>query len=222
MGIYNILLASMICPHCHEAAQVEIEIRFGDTRNMGVYAIGDRYAWLPGVSVQHGGRPENGNLDGEGYTECPLCRRDFFVKVLVREDQIQEVIYDPEKPGYVQPGGLPCEPVAVITEPPKGFPPAWKPIAGSSRPGKITYNEKWQLTPQIQHLLEQLSRLGVDVYSTIGGVDYTLLVPHGHPAQVYDEIENLMNALGKAVGRKVQYVDWYPHGYKFRIEAGKK
>jgi hypothetical protein len=101
MGTYNTLRASMDCPRCHGSALMEIELSFGDTRNLHQYEIGDRYEWLPLKAPQNGGRPENGNLDGEGYVECPLCERDFFVKVQVRADTIQLVEVDSSKAPYV-------------------------------------------------------------------------------------------------------------------------
>ncbi|MEW6404724.1 MAG: hypothetical protein AB1649_23250 [Chloroflexota bacterium] len=63
--------------------------------------MGDQYRWIPNKSVQNGGRPENGNMDGEEYGECPLCRLDFHVKVLIREDVIAGVEPDLEKASYI-------------------------------------------------------------------------------------------------------------------------
>jgi hypothetical protein len=101
MGTYNLLQVRMPCPRCQQLANVELEIHLGDTRGMEKYSIGDRYQWLPNQAVQNGGRPENGNIDGEGYGECPLCDRDFFVKVLIRNDVIQGVEPDFEKHPYI-------------------------------------------------------------------------------------------------------------------------
>ena len=58
------------------------------------FNLGDRYVWRDGKEVQNGGRPENGNIDGEGYVECRLCKKDFFVKVEVRNDVIENVEKD--------------------------------------------------------------------------------------------------------------------------------
>lgn len=102
MGTYNKLNAIITCPHCGENAPVEIEIRFGDTRQMQDYSLGDSYAWLVGKSVQNGGRPAGGSMDGEGYTVCPQCQRDFFVKVSIFEDVITAVEPAEEKPGYIR------------------------------------------------------------------------------------------------------------------------
>ena len=79
---------------------MEIELFFGDTRGMSICAIGEPYQWIPQKAVQNGGRPKNGDLDGEGYCECPLCQRDFFVRVRVRGDILEGVQVNNEKPGY--------------------------------------------------------------------------------------------------------------------------
>jgi predicted regulator of Ras-like GTPase activity (Roadblock/LC7/MglB family) len=109
MGTYNILRTTLTCPHCHKTADVEIELSFGDTRAMDDCSIGDPYKWIPQKAVQNGGRPEKGDLDGEGYGECPSCHRDFFVKVFVRRDIINGVEVDFEKSGYISPSGHPAE-----------------------------------------------------------------------------------------------------------------
>jgi hypothetical protein len=87
--------------------------------------------------------------------------------------------------------------------------------------GEITYNEKWNLTPRIKDLLEQVSRFGVNIYSSLGESNYTFLVPSYLSHEEYNEVERLLREVGKAVQRKVNYVDWYPHGTKFRIDGPK-
>lgn len=62
-----------------------IDLYFG-IRDQLVYCPGAFYAWAPEKSIVNGGRPVGGNLDGEGYSECPLCHKDFFVVVKVRND----------------------------------------------------------------------------------------------------------------------------------------
>jgi hypothetical protein len=78
-------------------------------------------------------------------------------------------------------------------------------------------NEKWDLTPKIKSLLEQLVKFGADISSTWRGNDYTILVPPNLSREQQDEVDHLMNKLAKEVGGKLNYVDWYPHGWKFRI-----
>jgi hypothetical protein len=217
MGTYNILQSSITCPHCNTLVSVEIEMRFGSTLRMEKFVIGNYYRWVSGKPVQHGGRPERGNLDGEGYAECPHCRRDFFVKVMVREDKLESVKPDTEKAAYIQSSDavstLPSPKTAdqAATTQPSGLKP------GISGTGQIFYNEKWNLTPRIRDSLEQLVEFGVDIFSTIGGDDYTMLAPPNLSREQQDEVERLMQKLAKEVGGKVNYVDWYPHGWKFRI-----
>lgn len=102
MGMFNYLLAHMICPRCHESVDVKVECFFGYRSEMKTFHLGDSYEWWPRKAVQNGGRPPDGNIDGEGYTECPACRKDFFVKVIVRGDIIQGVEPDPNKLPYIR------------------------------------------------------------------------------------------------------------------------
>jgi Fe-S cluster assembly scaffold protein SufB len=53
---------------------------------MDTFVIGDQYKWFSNRAVVNGGRPPDGNIDGEGYTECPQCGWHYFVKVIVRGD----------------------------------------------------------------------------------------------------------------------------------------
>jgi hypothetical protein len=101
MGTYNILRAEIKCPHCNRIAPQQVDLYFGYTNEMLEYKIGDKYLWCFGKEVQNGGRPENGNINGEGYVECELCKKDFFVKVEVRNDVIQKIKYDSTKKSYI-------------------------------------------------------------------------------------------------------------------------
>jgi hypothetical protein len=217
MGTYNILQTNITCLHCNALVDVEIELRFGNTLRMEKFVIGDYYRWVSGKPVQNGGRPEKGNLEGEGYAECPNCRRDFFVKVMVREDKLESVKPDTEKAAYIQSSdavSIPPSPKTTdqfTATQPSGLKP------GISGTGQIFHNEKWELTPKIKSLLEQLVKFGVDISSTWRGDDYTILVPPDLSREQQDEVDRLMNKLAKEVGGKLNYVDWYPHGWKFRI-----
>lgn len=102
MTTFNLLQASLRCPHCNTLVNAEIKIFFGNTSQMERFIVGDQYQWLTGKAVQNGGRPEMGDLDGEGYTECPHCQRDFFVKVIIRQDKIEGIKPDLEKAGHKQ------------------------------------------------------------------------------------------------------------------------
>ena len=79
---------------------MEIELKLG-FRSQISYRIGDRYRWIVGKAVQNGGRPENGNIDGNGYSECPFCGRDFFVIVHIRSDVIEGAIANDAKEAYI-------------------------------------------------------------------------------------------------------------------------
>jgi hypothetical protein len=217
MGTRNILQTEITCPHCNTLVNVEIELFFGDTRTMDRFEIGNMYQWISGKTVQHGGRPEKGNLDGEGYTECPQCRRDFFVKVMVRGDKIKGVELDTEKTAYIPTSDGTTTQLSADAVQQVDINPVWQPKPRVRTIGQITYNEKWDLTPPIEDVLQQLIKFGVDVFSTVGGSDYTILVPLDLSREQQDEVERLMRMLGKAAKGKVEYVDWYPHGWEFRI-----
>lgn len=79
---------------------MEIEIKFGDTSNMLRLKPKDHYPWKQGKAARNGGRPEGGNLDGEGYAECPNCSKDSFFVVVIRKDVIIDAHPDAEKHGY--------------------------------------------------------------------------------------------------------------------------
>ncbi len=100
MGVYNTLTTDMQCPRCGQSHEIEVDLYFG-FRNMISYRLGDKYQWGAGQSVKKGARPPDGNLDGEGYVECPVCRKDFFVKVAVRSDIIEGVEPDRDRPGHI-------------------------------------------------------------------------------------------------------------------------
>lgn len=101
MGTYNVLITKMQCPRCNQNGEQEIEIYFGNTSKMLEFKISDKYLWCVGKEIQNGGRPENGNLDGEGYTECKFCKKDFFVNVKVRNDVIEGFELDSTKKPYI-------------------------------------------------------------------------------------------------------------------------
>ena len=100
MGLYNMLRTVFTCPYCGCTSELEIDLYFG-FRNLITYGIGDLYRWKKCDSVKKGGRPSDGDLDGEGYAECESCKRDFFVIVRVRNDVIDSVKYDPTKKPYI-------------------------------------------------------------------------------------------------------------------------
>jgi len=102
MGTYNILKTEIKCPCCNQITEQQIDLYFGYTNEMLEFNLGDKYLWCFGKEFQNGGRPENGNIDGEGYVLCELCRRDFFVKVAVRNDVIGNIEFDLTKKPFLK------------------------------------------------------------------------------------------------------------------------
>lgn len=96
MANFNRFSFRMKCPRCGCEADFVVDLYFG-FRDQITYQKGDVYRWTSSPMVSKGGRPPEGNLDGEGYTECPECHRDFFVRVLVRNDILQGAIPDLDK-----------------------------------------------------------------------------------------------------------------------------
>lgn len=101
MSLYNILYISLSCPRCGERVDTTVECKFGYVNEMRELMIGDRYPWRVRAQPQNGGRPKGGNVDGDGYMECPRCNKDSFLRVIVREDVICDVEPNGKKPGYV-------------------------------------------------------------------------------------------------------------------------
>lgn len=100
MSTYNILLISLECPHCHRREMVEVETFFG-FGNLINYSVGDSVSWVAGNRLpKNGGRPDGGDLNGEGYCECPHCGLDYFVVVEVRNDTILGATIDKSRPGF--------------------------------------------------------------------------------------------------------------------------
>ncbi|MEO7719290.1 MAG: hypothetical protein ABIY70_24075 [Capsulimonas sp.] len=77
-----------------------INLYFG-FRDLLEYRLGDMYEWRERKQPQNDGRPAGGNVDGAGYTECPVCLKDSFWIVEVRSDIIRSVRPDPEKQPYL-------------------------------------------------------------------------------------------------------------------------
>jgi hypothetical protein len=96
MSNYNHLSARLTCPRCGREADMTVDLYFG-LRDQLDYKFGDRYSWTNSPIVKNGGRPPDGNLEGEGYTECPLCKKDFFVAVKVDQDILKAARPDPSK-----------------------------------------------------------------------------------------------------------------------------
>jgi transcription elongation factor Elf1 len=93
MGTYNVLYSSMTCSRCGQTTEMAIQIYFGYL-NLISYHIGDLVEWRPRKMVQNGGRPANGCLEADGYVVCPICDKDFWVKVMVLADHLTGVSID--------------------------------------------------------------------------------------------------------------------------------
>lgn len=102
MGTYNILKTKIECPRCNKIVAQEIDLHFGYTNEMLEFNLGDKYRWHFGKESQNGGRPENGDIEGEGYVVCEICRGDFFVKVAVKNDVIESVEFDSSKKPFLK------------------------------------------------------------------------------------------------------------------------
>jgi hypothetical protein len=90
----------MSCPHCGEDLEMEVDLYFV-LRNQIEYKFGDKVEWIPQKAVKNGGRPENGNLDGEAYSECPKCKKDFFIIAHIKNDVIESLEANLEKKSYI-------------------------------------------------------------------------------------------------------------------------
>lgn len=93
--------AEIECPRCNQITRQDVDLYFGYNNEMSEYKLGDKYIWRLGKAVHNGGRPASGNMDGDGYVECNLCRKDFFVKVLVRNDVLLSVETNSAKEPYI-------------------------------------------------------------------------------------------------------------------------
>lgn len=103
MGIYNKVFETLACPRCGSESRMEFDLYFG-YRNLIEYNMGDRYEWVQTSSLKKGGRPEGGNLDGEAYTVCPVCERDFFAIAKIRNDILESIEPDLSKRPHVPDG----------------------------------------------------------------------------------------------------------------------
>jgi len=101
MALYNQIPVNLKCPRCGREAEMMVDLYFG-FRDQLRYKLGDSCRWTGSPLVKNGGRPQGGNLDGEGYTECPLCKRDFFVIVKVRSDVFEGAEADQSKNPFIE------------------------------------------------------------------------------------------------------------------------
>jgi len=217
MATNNILYAKMICPLCEQCVETEIKINIGDTRQVYRYTIGDRIIWHRHAPVQNGGRPGNGNIDAEGFSFSSVCGDRIFVKVIIRSDIIKDVLFR-SRPQFRRrhPITILCSPACTgCADPTK---------TTFAQPGKGHFNfDAIGLTDQRKEVIAQLTKFGVDIYAPNPSVkydDFRIMVPHElHPA-TYIEIAYLMAQLvdENFLEPKVEYVESYPHGVKYRMK----
>ena len=86
--MYNLLLVELDCPRCHARAGCEVEFKLG-LCELRTYRLGETLRWAGGHRNKPLRRPDAGAAEGEGYTECPHCGKDFWVRVEVRDDRIR-------------------------------------------------------------------------------------------------------------------------------------
>jgi hypothetical protein len=100
MAIYNILELALSCPRCGNNVNIEAEFRFG-FRNLERYHIGDKIQWKGSGVSKPKQRPQGGNYEGEGYSECPICHKDFWISMKVRNDILVDAEVDVSRDGYI-------------------------------------------------------------------------------------------------------------------------
>ncbi len=101
MSNANRVYARLKCPRCHSDSEVEIEVELGHGGLLKEYRVGDEVEWDPWHDEERGGRPKDGTTLKEGYVECEVCHKDFFVKVFVKNDRIEKVEVDETRAGYI-------------------------------------------------------------------------------------------------------------------------
>jgi hypothetical protein len=66
------------------------------------YRLGDTLDWGDGKGLRFPSqRPSGGNYTGDGYIECPDCKKDYWVTITVEADVIVSAVVNPAKPGYI-------------------------------------------------------------------------------------------------------------------------
>ncbi|GIJ49141.1 hypothetical protein Val02_60270 [Virgisporangium aliadipatigenens] len=100
VGSYNLLQAELQCPHCDERAACEVEFRLG-LLDLRTYRLGEPLRWAGGRRDKPLRCPDRGDATGAGYTVCPVCERDFWVRLDVVGDRIVTAVPDPDRSGYL-------------------------------------------------------------------------------------------------------------------------
>ena len=101
MSTHNLLRTELTCTRCGKHGPMEVELFFG-LGDLVEYQIGNCVQWVPNKQPQNGGRPDDGNLDGDAYVECPYCGKDFFAIARVQNDRIESVEPDLARKPYTE------------------------------------------------------------------------------------------------------------------------
>lgn len=84
---------------------MQIELRHGNTSQQSQLKLGDSYPRMlrepASVSETAPQSSSDGPLAIEGYCECHLCCRDFFVTVSLENNRLTSAQVDLTKPGYI-------------------------------------------------------------------------------------------------------------------------
>ncbi len=101
MSVHNYILASnVICARCKACIpSVRAESYVGYQRLLE-YRVGSRVRWAQ-KKIQGITRPPEGCGEFDGYVVCPVCERDFWLRVLVEHDVITSVATDPDREGSI-------------------------------------------------------------------------------------------------------------------------
>jgi hypothetical protein len=100
MSAFNYLLVDMICPRCGISSPQEIEMFFGSA-DLHEYNLSQRVHWGVAGGPDRGGRPKNGTMIGDGYSVCPVCNKDFHVKIHVYADVLESVEVNKDRMPYI-------------------------------------------------------------------------------------------------------------------------
>ena len=81
MGTYNHANVRLTCPRCKKTAETIVDLHFGVTGGMEKIEIGGLYTFFEKRQSHNGGPPPDGIVEAGGYTECPVCGKDYFCDV---------------------------------------------------------------------------------------------------------------------------------------------
>lgn len=92
MGMFNVLEFDGKCPKCNKVSHLEAEFKLGHLE-MRNYTIGDK------LKLTYGGHwSKSLNAEIEGYVECELCEKDFWVLIQIKHGAFVDpkILYNKE------------------------------------------------------------------------------------------------------------------------------